>query len=158
MASAAELYLSRSRGIPPKPMINIERNIYSFFSKEDADPQACWEERKRQVRDICSIQASRPAYLNMTHCKMREPSNSCPYIYIVPCHNIKPEGGGGQSEESRITPGRHQSLDLYINVRSVYTSKLSTLSFHVSPHKIFNLKFVIFSSSIFILNISCSAF
>lgn len=95
MASAAELYLSRSRGIPPKPMINIERNIYSFFSKEDADPQACWEERKRQVRDICSIQASRPAYLNMTHCKMREPSNSCPYIYIVPCHNIKPEGGGG---------------------------------------------------------------
>uniref|UniRef100_K1R706 Uncharacterized protein n=1 Tax=Magallana gigas TaxID=29159 RepID=K1R706_MAGGI len=37
--------------LPKREPIVVNRDVwYSFMSKEDADPQACWLERKRQER------------------------------------------------------------------------------------------------------------
>lgn len=39
--------------LPKREPIVVNRDaLYSFLCKEDADPQACWLERKRQERII----------------------------------------------------------------------------------------------------------
>lgn len=40
-----------TEALPRREPIVVNRDVlYSFLSKEDADPQACWLERKRQER------------------------------------------------------------------------------------------------------------